>query len=83
MCLEKLTQGRPPPLSVKTPMFDVFKELMTLHKLTPTSDARDVIITFIWTMFNTFLYLSSVGPDQTAHKGAVLSGSALLAIETI
>ena len=39
MCLEILTQGRSPLLSVKISLFDVFKQLLTLHKLTPTSDA--------------------------------------------
>ena len=39
VCLEILTQGRSPLLSVKISLFDVFKQLLTLHKLTPTSDA--------------------------------------------
>ena len=39
MCLEILTQGKSPLLSVKISLFDVFKQLLTLHKLTPTSDA--------------------------------------------
>ena len=39
MCLEISTQGRSPLLSVKISLFDVFKQLLTLHKLTPTSDA--------------------------------------------
>ena len=39
MCLEILTQGRSPLLSVKISLFDVFKQLLTLHKLTPISDA--------------------------------------------
>ena len=39
MCLEILTQGRSPLLSVKISLLDVFKQLLTLHKLTPTSDA--------------------------------------------
>ena len=34
-----LTQGRSPLLSVKISFFDVLKQLLTLHKLTPTSDA--------------------------------------------
>ena len=42
MCLEILTQGRSPLLSVKTSLFDVFKQLLTLHKLTPTSDATSL-----------------------------------------
>ena len=37
--LEILKQWRSPLLSVKTPLFDVFKQILTLHKLTPTSDA--------------------------------------------
>ena len=39
VCLEILTQGRSPLLSVNISLFDVFKQLLTLHKLTPTSDA--------------------------------------------
>ena len=42
MCLEILTQGRSPLLSVKISLFDVFKQLLTLHKLTPTSDATSM-----------------------------------------
>ena len=35
-------QGRSPLLSVKISFFDVFKQLLTLHKLTPTSDATSL-----------------------------------------
>ena len=42
MCLEILTQGRSPLLSVKISLFDVCKKLLTLHKLTPTSDATSL-----------------------------------------
>ena len=38
VCLEILTKGRSPLLS----LFDVFKQLLTLHKLTPTSDATSI-----------------------------------------
>ena len=43
VCLEILTQGRSPPLSVKISLFDAFKQLLTLHKLTPTSDATSLL----------------------------------------
>ena len=42
MCLKILTQGRSPLLSVKISLFGVFKQLLTLHKLTLTSDATSV-----------------------------------------
>ena len=45
VCLEISTQGRSPLLSVKISLFDVFKQLLTLHKLTPTSDATSVHFT--------------------------------------
>ena len=46
VCLEILTQGRSPLLSVKISLFDVFKQILTLHKLTPTSDATSIGILF-------------------------------------
>ena len=46
-CLEILKQGRSPPLSVKPPLFDVFKELLTIHKLTPTSDATSLHLRYL------------------------------------
>ena len=39
-----LMQGRSPLLSVKISLFDTFKQLLTLHKLTPTSDATSKVI---------------------------------------
>ena len=34
-------------LSMKISLFDVFKQLLTLHKLTPTSDATSKDLIFI------------------------------------
>ena len=54
MCLEILTQGRSPLLSVKISLLDVFKQLLTLHKLTPTSDATSSGF-FTFTLWHKFL----------------------------
>ena len=75
MCLEILTQGRSPLLSVRISLFDVFKPFLTLRKLTPTSDATSIRSCG---GFKTF-FVNKVDPDQAALVRAAWSWSTMFA----
>ena len=68
MCLEILTKGRSPLLSVKISLFDVFKQLLTLHKLTPTSDATSFVFACKCRLLMNFAL--RFGPNCRAWSGS-------------
>ena len=79
MCLKILTQGRSPRLSVKISLFNVFIQLLTIHELTPTSDATSLcfcsvlcLLCLCARLFNCAL-LSPAGKGLTSWLSFVVS----------